>query len=285
VKVEPIFIPKEDVYKITGVREDGAEIIPSVKAQGAIILDNKDGEVLWEENASEILSLASLSKLVALKVFLDQGVSLEKEVFYNKQDEIFNNKYCKPWESAKINLHEGDIITIKDLIYSSLVGSANNAVESLVRLSGLSRDDFIGEMNEYAQSLGAKTTHFEEPTGLSPQNVSSVKDYAIISRDVFNEKIISEASSRAEYEFTTVNTERSFHLRNTNSLVRSNFIPSFSIVGSKTGYLHEAGYCLVVRAHSTEKGDIIVLVMKEKNRSDSFDEIKDLIEYGFRIID
>ncbi|MCD4693897.1 serine hydrolase [bacterium] len=285
VKVEPIFIPEEEVYRITGVRDVGAEINPTIKAQAAIILDNDNNEVLWEKNPDEVLSLASLSKLVALKVFLDQGVSLEKEVFYNKQDEIFNNKYCEPWESAKINLQEGDIITIENLIYASLVGSANNAVESLVRLSGLTRDEFIKEMNQYAQFLGAKTTYFEEPTGLSPQNVSSVKDYAIISKEIFKEKIIREVSSQAGYEFTTVNTKRNFHLRNTNSLVKSGFIPGFSIVASKTGYLHEAGYCLIVRAHSAEKGDIVVLVMKENKRSDSFNEIKDLVEYGFKIID
>ena len=284
VKIKPLHISSEK-YRITGVREGGAEVTPSVSANSALILNNNNGEVIWEKDGNQTLSVASLSKLVALKVFLNQNISPEKEVFYKKQDEEYNYEYCKSWQSAKVGLRSGEIVKIKDLIYASLVGSANNAVESLVRVSGLSRAEFIKQMNDYARSLGAEDTYFKEPTGLSPQNVSSAQDYAIIGREIFKEPFIREVSSTKKYSFTTVNSERSFDLKNTNSLVRySEHTPDVNIIGSKTGYLHEAGYCLMVNGSNAEGENIIVLVLGSESRQDSFEEIKDLLKYGFKTI-
>lgn len=284
VKIEPLHISSE-TYRITGVHEGGAEVVPSVSASSALILDSDSGEVIWEKNGEETLPLASLSKLVALKVFLNQGISPDKEVFYEKQDEEYNYEYCQPWQSAKVGLRSGEIVKIKDLIYSSLVGSANNAVESLVRVSGLSRAEFMKQMNDYVHSLGAVDTYFKEPTGLSPQNVSSARDYAIISREIFKDELIKKISTTSEYSFSTVNSDRSFTLKNTNSLVRHlENTSDFNIIGSKTGYLDEAGYCLVVNGSNAEGENIIALIFRSQSRQDSFEEIKDLLKYGFKAI-
>ena len=83
-------------------------------------------------------------------------------------------------------------MTVEDLLYSTLVGSANNTAESLVRASGLSRAEFVARMNSMAKELGAYNTRFVEPSGLSPDNVSSAYDYAIISREIFKNSLIEK---------------------------------------------------------------------------------------------
>lgn len=133
---------------------------PIISAKSAVIISEIDGKVLWEKNSNNISPLASLTKLVAAKVFLDTKPTLNRVVAYSKQDENYNYQYCKPGESARLKVSDGETMKIEDLLYSALVGSANNAVESLVRVSGLSRPDFIAKMNESAKLWGATSTFF-----------------------------------------------------------------------------------------------------------------------------
>jgi D-alanyl-D-alanine carboxypeptidase (penicillin-binding protein 5/6) len=86
----------------------------------------------------------------------------------------YNHLYVTPGQEARLRVKDGETMTINDLLYSALVGSANNAVESLVRVSGLSRDQFVERMNSQAKTWGATNTKFIEPSGLAPENVSSL---------------------------------------------------------------------------------------------------------------
>ena len=104
-------------------------------------------------------------------------------VYYSKKDEEYNYQYVSKWESARLKVSDNEKMTVENLIYAALVGSANNAVESLVRLSGLTRNEFIAKMNESVKNWDAVNTSFIEPTGLSPKNVSSAMDYAIIIKE------------------------------------------------------------------------------------------------------
>jgi len=231
------------------------------------------------KNATTTLPLASLTKLVAIKVFLDTRPSLDEVVTYKVRDEEYNYQYCNKWESAKVTLRDGDTLTVEDLVYSALVGSANNAIETLVRVSGLPRDDFIKKMNETVVSWGAVSTYFTEPTGLSPENVSSAMDYAIITKKIFTNPIIEKASITREYKFSTLNTKKAHRIKNTNKLLETN--NSFNITGSKTGYLDEAGYCLMIRAKVGNK-KLIAVSFGVDDREVSFIETGDLIKYGIR---
>jgi D-alanyl-D-alanine carboxypeptidase len=179
VKIEPLRIVKDKSQRTLGLTDKGAHLEPEISAQAAAIIDEENGEVLWQKNGEEVLPIASLTKLMAVKVFLDNNRDLKQVVEYKYQDEEYNYQYCEKWESSRLRLDEGDKLTVNDLIYSSLVRSANNTVETLVRYSGLSRDAFIQAMNDEAKTLGAESTYFEEPTGLSTKNVSSALDYAI----------------------------------------------------------------------------------------------------------
>ncbi len=250
--------------------------VPSITASSAVVMLEKTGKILWGKNEKEVAPLASLTKLVALKVFLDTKPNLKKVVAYKAADEKYNNKYVSPGVSARLKVKDGETMTIENLVYSALVGSANNAVESLVRVSGLKRDKFIAAMNAAVKKWGAKSTKFVEPTGLSPSNVSSPLDYAIISKEVFKSALLKDVSTTRSYTFKTVNTKKSHTIKNTNQLVRSNAYP---FTGSKTGYLEEAGYCLMTRV-STPQGNIIAVNFGSKNQASNFSDNEQLIRYG-----
>ncbi len=252
----------------------------NLTASSAVIMLEKDGRVLWGKNESETSPLASLSKLVAIKVFLDLKPDLKKVVTYKYQDEKYNYAYCKQWESARLKVKEGETMTVENLISAALIGSANNAVESLVRVSGLSRGKFIAKMNDTVKSWGATSTSFVEPTGLSPRNVSSPLDYAIITKEVFSNPLIKKISTTVKYTFKTINTKKTHTLTNTNQLLKSGTYP---IIGSKTGYLDEAGYCLMTRVQ-TANGNLIAVNFGSQNKAANFSDNEQLIRYGLRLI-
>jgi D-alanyl-D-alanine endopeptidase (penicillin-binding protein 7) len=253
---------------------------PAVTAKGAIIVSEKDGQVLYSKKATTTAPLASLTKLVAMKVFLETKPSLKQVVTYKTQDEKYNYAYCKPGEAAQLKVKAGETMKVEDLIYSTLVGSANNAMESLVRVSGLTRAEFIKRMNTMVKKWGAKQTNFIEPTGLAPENVSSPYDYAIIAKEVFTDPYLKKVTTAKSYQFKTINTKKLHTIKNTNKLVRDGTYP---LAGSKTGYLIEAGHCLMTRV-TTAKGNIIVVNFGSDSASNNLADNEQLIRYGQRLI-
>ncbi len=252
---------------------------PKISAWSAIIMSEKTGKVLWSKNENKVSPLASLSKLVAMRVFLDTRPSLNEVVTYKKQDEDYNYRYVAPWESAHVSLYPGDQVTVKDLFYSALVGSANNAVESLVRVSGLSRPTFIKKMNELVKNWGATNTVFVEPTGLSPHNVSSPLDYAIITREIFTNPLLQQVTTTKVYRFETLNTHKWHTILNTDPLLRTN---TYKIIGSKTGFLDEARHCLMTRIASPQ-GNLIIVNLGSKSHADDFSDNVKLIRYALQL--
>lgn len=264
--------------KISGIGPEGAKTEPEPAVKAAILVDEQTGEVMYAKNASTTLPLASLSKLAAIKVFMNASSSLDRVVAYSAKDEEYNYQWAAKGEVARLKVADGETMTVKDLIYASLVGSANNAVETLVRVSGIPRDEFIKKMNELVVGWGATATHFVEPTGLSPENVSSVSDYAIITKEVYKDFAIQQASTISQYQFSTVNTKKEHLIKNSNQLIRNN---TFAITGSKTGYLDEAGYCLMTRIKNGLRS-LIAVTLGADTRNLSFNETEELLRYGMR---
>lgn len=279
VRVEPIFIaPKPG--RLFGVSGQGATFEPAITAKSAVIINGKTGDILWQKNATSALPLASLTKLVAIKVFLDTRPSLNQIVTYSVKDEEYNYRYVNKWESARLKLNDGDTLTLEDLLYAALVGSANNAIETLVRVSGLGRDEFIKTMNSEAAAWGALSTKFVEPTGLSPENVSSALDYAIMSKEIYANPIMQKASTMYKYKFSTLNTKKAHAITNTDKLLE---VSSLYITGSKTGYLDEAKYCLMARAEAGAGKSVIAVTLGADDRQTSFDETEELLKYGLMV--
>lgn len=274
VKIEPIKLvsdtDKEKIYP--GLSQ------PNVSALSAVVMSAEDGRILYEKNADKIAPLASLTKLVAMKVFLNTKPDLNKIVAYSVKDAQYNHEHVNPWESARLRVVEGETLTIENLLYASLVGSANNTTETLVRVSGLSRLDFIQAMNDLVKEWGALNTNFVEPTGLAVNNMSSPLDYAIITKELLKDNLLMKISATPRYSFTSINKEKKYNLINTNNLLTNGH---FGIISSKTGFLNEAGYCLMTSIDSVN-GPLIVVNFGSDNRTNSFSDNEKLIRHGLK---
>lgn len=282
VRIEPLFIVPDNNGSVSGVSAQGSRDLPSISSRAAIVYNEKTGDILFEKNSDEILPLASLTKLVSLKVFLDTKPDLNQIVEYKSQDLEYNYEWVERWEAiSRLRTTDGETMTIGDLFYTSLVGSANNTVESLVRVSGLGRDEFISKMNETVKGWGATSTFFYEPTGLSPENKTTTYEYSLIMKNVFQNKIIREGSMIPKYEFTTIKSGNNHRINNTNSMARNVVYP---ITGSKTGYLHESLYCLAIRLTAPNGDDLLIITMGAQNKETSNSETEKLIKFGQKLL-
>jgi serine-type D-Ala-D-Ala endopeptidase (penicillin-binding protein 7) len=282
VRIEPLYIPKDDFGRILGVGF-GVSDLPDINSVSAVLIKEDEWESFFEKNADKQMPVASLTKLLSTSVFLSSNNNnerLEEIVSYSLEDENYNHQYFDKWQVARINLKEGDKLSINDVIYSSLVRSANNVVETMARVSGFKRGLFIEKMNDLVSELGLSQSVFFEPTGLDEKNVSTAKEFALIASEAFKNDLIGEASTVKSYKFFTRN-DNSLKLRyNSSDLVLNNNYQNFKIIGSKTGYLGDvSGYCLVSRADiSGEK--FIAVILNAETRSQSFKEMIELFNFA-----
>lgn len=280
VVVEPLYVPEEN-GQVLGVRlEHNVSDLPQGDFRAAAVMDAETGELLYERNATTTLPLASLTKLVTAAVFLETKPDFDAVIAYSAADEKNNWKYVEPYLSARLRVDDGDTMTVRDVFLSTLVSSTNNTAETLARISGMPRSQFVAKMNELVREWGAQETHFIEPSGLAPQNVSSVRDYAIITKHALALPEIAEATTMREYRFETLRDKKSKVLRNTNRLLANG---DFVVTGGKTGYLHEAGYCLMTSIQSAGR-TVIAVIFGSQTRDSSFAEMNDILHWSERQI-
>lgn len=263
------------IEPLTGVPAESIAAKPQIDSSAAIVVD-KDGNTLYEKNADEPLSIASLTKLITAAVFLETKPDLEHIVEYRVQDEEYNYRYANKWEVVRLSLRDGETVSVRDLLTAALVGSANNAVESLVRVSGMTRDAYIARMNAFAQEHGASTLFFDDPAGLSPKNVSSARDYARAVSAALENSFIQETSTLKSAEITTRNTNRTLKVKNTHPLLNAS---GYTFEGFKIGYLHEARNTVVAKV-ATESGSLIVVVLGDVNRNANAKAAEKLIRFA-----
>ncbi|MFH0987750.1 MAG: serine hydrolase [Parcubacteria group bacterium] len=223
----------------------------SLTARSAIVIDKQTGETVFAQNENEARSLASLTKLMSVLVFLDNNPGWSKVVTLRKTDFV---------GGACLYARVGDKIKVKDAFYGALVGSKNNLIEALVRSTGLSQADFVALMNERALEWGLENTKFVEPTGLDERNVSTAREMAVIAQKAFGNMDVLKATTTKSYRLTLVNRKASFVVDNTNNKILNR---DLCVTGTKTGWTSEAGYNLVTQAKTGEH-ELIALVMGAK---------------------
>ncbi len=231
-----------------------------------ILYNTETSTILSQQNAFERRPIASITKLMTAMVALDQGIPWDQDAT------ILPEEYTV---GGSLLLHQGETVTMRDLFHASLVGSANNATTAYIRELGFSKDEFVREMNRKAIALKLEQTEFYDPTGLDPKNVSTAYEVAILAHHAFsNYPEIANATSQPEYSFNVRGTGRERTIRNTNKPVAEG---NLTVTGSKTGFLYEAGYCLVVQGAGKHK-DRIAVVMNEISEDAQFAEITQLLK-------
>jgi D-alanyl-D-alanine endopeptidase (penicillin-binding protein 7) len=234
-------------------------------ASSAVLWDMERKTLRFEQNAFERRPIASITKLMTAMVALDYGLDWEKTLTINL------NEYGP---GGNLLLHRGEEVTMRDLFQASLVGSANNATKALVRGLGITEADFVLAMNRKAIELGLEQTVFADATGLDPDNVSTAYEVARLAQVAFGEYVeIQAATSQREYSFTISGSARQHTIRNTNKLIVQE---NEAMEGSKTGYLDEAGWCLVMRG-SGELSNRIAVILGSKSERAHFEETRDLL--------
>lgn len=236
------------------------------QGKSTLLFNTDTNTIITQQNAFERRPLASITKLMTAMVALDHGID------WNKEATILPNEYGV---GGELLLHPGETVSMKDLFTASLLGSANNATRAYVRQLGISDKEFIQEMNRKAIMLNLEQTEFVDVTGLNSKNVSTAYEVATLAHHAFTTyPAIAEATSQKEYSFTVRGTGREHTIRNTNKPVAEG---KLAITGSKTGFLYEAGYCLVVQGAGIYK-DRIAVVMNEISEHAQFAEIERLLK-------
>ena len=166
------------------------------------------------------------------------------------------------------DIKRGETVRVKDLFHTSLIASDNNATLALVRSTGLTRDEFVKEMNKKAKSLGLENTHFVGPTGLSDDNKSTAIEILQLAKYAFEHEDINAVAGLAEYNFTSLSGE-SHRIFSTNQLLSS----YLDIEAGKTGFINASGYCIVAEVKG-EQANVITVVLGSETNPDRFQDLK-----------
>ncbi|TAL19673.1 D-alanyl-D-alanine carboxypeptidase [Patescibacteria group bacterium] len=243
-----------------------------LSAKSAIVVDWRTGALLYSKNPDSPRSAASLTKLMTAVIFLEQKPRWQNSAALLEEDEV---------GGGRLRLAAGTRLTVKDLFYSALVGSANNAAMALMRLSGMERLQFIRDMNVRAATLGMVGTSYVEPTGMSPENVTTARDVIKLAAYAFANKTIRRATQTGEYRFKTQKPVIEKRIKNTNSLLLDDN-NGLWITGGKTGYLEEAQYNLVIAAETPGHDKrIIVAILGADSKQKSFEEAERLVKWAW----
>jgi len=237
---------KAQIAKASAFESDG--VTPRLASSAVAVIDQSTGNVLFEKNAHQIVPIASITKLMTAMVALDAQPSLSEPLTISEAD-------IDTLKGTGSRLSVGTQLSREEMLRLALMSSENRASSALSRHYPGGRSAFIAAMNRKAQDLGLSDTRFSDATGLTPENVSSARDLARLVDAAHQYPLIREFSTSEEYHVDVRGRAQTF--RNTNALVRND---GWHIGLSKTGYISEAGKCLVMQAWFDNKPMIIILL-------------------------
>ena len=242
-------------------------------AKAALIIDVPSGRILYEYNANEPRSIASLTKLMTAIVFLEGNPPLDSVVMITRED-------ARGAGRSRSQMGIGESFKLLDLLYASLMASDNRVTRTLARASGLSADNFVLRMNEKARELDLDSTSFVEVTGLDPGNRSTATDIAQLLSAALENYWVSHITATDQHTFHSVNKHRRHILLNTNRLARA----GWEVEGGKTGFIAASGYCLVTIMKDKEEHEILAVLLGAPTNSRRFSETIYIIDWLNRFV-
>jgi D-alanyl-D-alanine endopeptidase (penicillin-binding protein 7) len=188
------------------------------------------------------------------------------------------------WDKSTHHINVGEKFTLNDLWKVALVGSSNTAIEALVRISGVTKTEFVERMNAKAQAMHLNSAHFTEPTGLDSGNVANAMDTARILKEALRQDKIFSTLSLGECYIQPLDADKPRRVWSTDWLL-TNWIPNDftaeNIIG-KTGYINESGYNFAVRLTDKKDRIVRVVVLGANSNETRFSEARDLAEWVFK---
>ncbi|MBU3724593.1 MAG: peptidase S11 [Burkholderiaceae bacterium] len=232
-----------------GLRSEFADL--ALNSSAVLVMEQGSGSILLEKNASTALPIASITKVMTAMVTLEANLPLDEVIVIAKED-----SQLEKYSGSRLKV--GSAFTRAELLHLALMSSENRAAQALGRTYPGGLEAFVAAMNEKARALGMSSSHFVEPTGLSSANVASPKDLARMVSAAHGFPLIREYSTDRDAIVRVGGREQQF--RNTNALTRNE---SWEIGLSKTGFIRDAGRCLVMQANIDDRDVIIVMLDAE----------------------
>lgn len=228
---------------------------PLLKSSVAYVVDQRTGEVLLGKNDDDVRPIASLTKLMTGMVVAEAQLPLDEEITITEDD-------VDRMKGSSSRLKVGIVLTRREALHLALMSSENRAAHALARTYPGGASAFVAAMNNIAQQLGMDQTRYVEPTGLSSRNRSSARDLALLTVAAYHRPLLREYSTSPGYRLD------SLRYVNTNRLVRE---ADWHIGVQKTGYISEAGQCLLLQARVAGRE----LVMVFLDSASKFTRIRD----------
>lgn len=234
---------------------------PNVTARAALVMDAKTGEILYKKNTTATLPIASVTKVMTAMVTLDAGLNMHEQITLNASD--FAGAGGK---NSSSTLKVGDTMNRAELLLFALMKSENPAAAALGRTYPGGKYAFAQALNDKARSLGMYSSYFTEASGLDPKNVSTAEDLARMVKAAVKYDVISRFSTTSSHDFNL--GYRMLKSNNTNALVRNG---GWDLQLSKTGFINEAGRCVVMHANINARPTIVVLLNARDSQSRTTD--------------
>ena len=222
----------------------------TIKSPKALIYDAETGEIIYQKKAHERSSIASLTKLMTAMVLIDSNLNLDEMITISKKD-------MDRIKGTKSRLWVGSELTRRELLNIALIASDNRAASAISNSYPGGKTAFVKAMNVKAKQLDMSETFFSDPTGLDKNNTSTAFDLVKMTQAAYQYPLIREISTSSFYEANIKNKKIKLNYGNTNLLVRQGL---WDIDISKTGYIREAGKCLVMHTKVMDKPIIMVFL-------------------------
>lgn len=252
--VTPLVCGADDVHPVAVQRSNFAvkPALFNLRSGSVLVLDQESGEPLLAKNADQIQSIASITKLMTAMVILDSGLPLLESIDVAKAD-------VDRMKGSRSKLQVGSVLMRAEMLKLALMASENRAAAALARNYPGGTPAFVDAMNDKARDLGMLNSRFVDATGLHPGNVSTAGDLAVMVAAAHRYPLIREYTTADSFKVEPEGQRRRHPLAfvNSNRLIKSS---QWEIGLSKTGYISEAGRCLVMYTIIADKPMIIVLL-------------------------
>jgi len=224
---------------------------PDIRSGSALVIDHH-GNRVYGKNTTDVRSIASVTKLMMAMIVLDADVPLDDRITITEQD-----RDRLRWSRSRLRIGEATL-SRRDMLRVALMSSDNRAAAALGRTTFAgSTPDFVAAMNQKASALGMRDSHFADASGLDAGNQSTAEDLIRMVHAAAQYPFIREVTSTGEFTAHPYKNRGSLEYRNTNPLVRD---ARWNVELSKTGYISEAGRCLVMQAVIADRRLYIVLL-------------------------
>lgn len=252
---------------------------PEVQAPSVVLMEASTGQVIYEKDADQQRSPASITKIMTLILIFDAIQSGNIKM----TDEVVTSAYAKSMGGSQVFLEEGEVQTVETLIKCIVIASGNDASVAMAEYISGSEAEFVNLMNERARGLGMSNTHFEDCCGLteSPTHLTTARDIALMSRELINRYPQIHNYSTIWMENITHVTKqgtKEFGLANTNKLLK--MATNFQVTGLKTGSTSLAKYCLSATAEK-DGVRLIASVMAAPDYKIRFSDALNMLNYGY----